>query len=143
MTRLVRTIESRGYPLGGAADRRHAVVCLATVSLAAVLGLGFLVGPRALCGFRSESKQTIARATVFTFAAEAYPAWRADSGPVVCPHSLDALLPFMNDRSNMDPWGTPYRYRCELHGNGSATLRVWSLGEDRIASTEDDVWSGE
>lgn len=37
-----------------------------------------------------------------------------------------------------DPWGSGYQLSCD-----AKRIRVWSLGEDRIANTSDDIRSWE
>ena len=37
-------------------------------------------------------------------------------------------------RISLDPWGTPYQIRCDLDH-----VRVFSMGPDRKAGTEDDI----
>lgn len=83
----------------------------------------------------TESKAEIASATVKKYAFEAYPSWRADHRGQRCPASLDELNEYMNQKDDLDPWGTPYEMLC------GDRIYIHSRGEDGIDDTDDDVWS--
>jgi hypothetical protein len=94
-----------------------------------------------------ESIEDIARATTRKLAFEAYPMWRITSwsgatwSGATCPESLDELLPFMNNRDTLDPWGTHYRFWCSRSADRDPALHVLSAGPDRELGTDDDLGS--
>lgn len=58
-----------------------------------------------------------------------------------CPSSLDELLAARYvSRAPIDPWGRPYRFRCDATDEASSPA-VWSAGADGVDRTADDVQS--
>lgn len=49
--------------------------------------------------------------------------------------------PYVSGRIPLDPWGSPYRYRCP--GRRDGIFDIWSCGPDGIDGTHDDIenWS--
>lgn len=82
-----------------------------------------------------ESKADLARLEVRKLAQEAYPMWSIKHVDKPCPDSLDELKEFVPSFTGEDPWGTPYRTKCERG------LSVDSAGPDKKFDTPDDVHS--
>jgi hypothetical protein len=87
-----------------------------------------------------ESRVDIAKLTVQKFANEAYPQWHRAHG-ADCPRSLYELTEFMDRVTTLDPWGRPYRLACSNDSSWRSPIRVWSIGEDGIPNTFDDLRS--
>jgi hypothetical protein len=100
------------------------------------LVLWALTKPCYMC--HGESKVDIARATVKTYAFEAYPSWQQANPGRTCPSSVLELNPWMNNKDARDPWGGGYVIRCD-----TPSLGVFSAGEDGIFGTADDIKSWE
>ena len=96
------------------------------------------VGRRRMRGCFGDSKVDIAKLTVQKFANEAFPQWRRIYGDR-CPHSVYELTEFMDRNETRDPWNQPYRLRCT--NDSRFPLIVWSIGEDSIPNTGDDIRS--
>ncbi len=138
--KLAPAIKRRGYELGKSNRRAHGLGLLASVGLATVVVLSGLSQMRAgrmrCCG---ETKQQIARSTIYKYAFEAYPSWSAANPTHTCPAKLEVLNEWMNHKDIRDPWGTDYRFRCRsLTG---VTITVISAGEDQELGTADDIRS--
>lgn len=106
------------------AHRWHSV--LATL----VLWMGCIVsaplgGAHRICG---SSKSDLARATVKRLAHEAYPHWVARRPNGACP-TVEQLAEYAG--SARDPWGEPYRVRCDSLPDAAGGIAVWSEGENR------------
>ena len=92
------------------------------------------------------SPTVIAKATVTKYAFEAYGSWAAEHPDRACPERLEELLPFINEKTTLDPWEHPYVMFCgtnvpsgvRLHGVG-----IKSLGPDGQPDTADDITSWE
>ncbi|MBL9017471.1 MAG: hypothetical protein JNL83_25000 [Myxococcales bacterium] len=89
-----------------------------------------------------DTTEDIALVTAKKYAFEAFPQWRSTAwnGPA-CPSSLDALLPWMNNKDTLDPWGTEYAFWCGRTGALEPVLHVTSAGPDRELGTADDLRS--
>lgn len=85
----------------------------------------------------SSSKAMVADRFVHQLAADSYARWRADHAPRRCPDTLAALDDDANMRTDRDPWGRPYRWRC----TAALGLLVWSTGEDGVDGTTDDAYA--
>ena len=55
-----------------------------------------------------------------------------------CPERLGELDRYLHRTSSLDPWGTPYQFRC---GDGALGLPVRSAGPDQTFDTRDDIVS--
>lgn len=88
-----------------------------------------------------ETKGDIASATAKKYAYEAYPSWRAMHPERTCPATLLELNEYMNNKDDLDPWGSHYRMYCGNDEGGRPMIVVYSLGEDSLAHSADDVWS--
>jgi hypothetical protein len=83
------------------------------------------------------SKQEVAQSMVWDLAERAFPEWAAANPGRARPSSLDELLPFVNTRRPIDPWGMPVAMQPSARG-----IRVVSAGPDRWLCTADDIsWS--
>lgn len=138
MSRLVPAIRSRGLTAGKGRARRSAMIGLiGFLALTAVV----VEGPRRMCSFGS-SKVEIAQRTVKKYAFEAYPRWRLGQPDRSCPASLVELNDYMNNKDIRDPYGAEYQWSCGTYA-GRTKLNVWSLGEDQILGSSDDIRSSE
>ena len=57
--------------------------------------------------------------------------------PVIQPVP-DPWIPVTTPANLVDPWGTPYRYRCPGARNPNS-FDLWSYGPDGKAGTDDDI----
>jgi hypothetical protein len=119
-------------------DRDWLVHTVVALGIAVFVG-GFLIGP-AMMKCMCSSKEDVARATVKKYAHEAYPQWDLHHGG--CPPELLALNEYMNNKDIRDPWGEDYRMHCGgALPDGARGIAVWSLGEDGLDDTDDDIRS--
>ncbi len=138
MSQLVPALTRNGFTLGKARDRRiTTVLAMSLVTLAAV----FVEGPRRMTTFGG-SKVDVARLTVTKYALEAYPQWALAHPDRTCPVSLVELNAWMNTKDIRDPYGTDYQWSCGTYA-GRTQLHVWSVGEDQLLGSADDIRSHE
>ncbi len=107
---------------------------------AIAIGLVILAAPQARTSFCG-SKVDIARLTVVKLAYEAFPSWSAQHPTARCPANLEALLPWMNTREAIDPWGRDYRFYCIRQPGKPPHIVVWSAGPDGHHGSSDDIRS--
>lgn len=138
MNKLAPEVRSRGYVLGKAHARR---MTTAAAICAVALTAGFVEVPRwsQFCG---GSKVDIAELTVKKYAFEAYPQWASAHPAHTCPTSLADLNEYMDNKDIRDPYGSDYQWSCGTYA-GSTILNVWSLGEDQILGSGDDIRSSQ
>jgi hypothetical protein len=129
----------RGYKLGGGAARGRAVWSTAAACLVGTIVLAAVIPTPGR--FHGDTKEDIARQTVFKFALEAFPDWQRARPPHACPASLEPLLATMNNKDTLDPWGRDYRSYCEISSTGAVSLVATSAGPDREHGTSDDIRS--
>jgi len=91
----------------------------------------------------TQSKVDLARLKVREYVDVAYVVWRKQHAGRVCPASLDVLDEYLSwspdgrpDRR--DPWGNRLLMLCAADG-----IAVFSLGEDGLPYTSDDIRSWE
>lgn len=140
---LVRSVSCTSPPRLGMPSR--AIVFAGPALMVVTVGLGIALSISAfwtrtmrLCG---ESKGDIASATVKKYAYEAYPSWTLMNPGRTCPSTLLELNEHMNNRNDLDPWGSHYRMYCEHDERGHPMIIVHSFGEDALAYSADDIWS--
>jgi general secretion pathway protein G len=125
--------------------RSRGMTLLEIMIVLAILALvmGLVVGPKVFKMF-NKSKEDIARATVKSYAYDAFPQWSAANPSKACPDDISALGEYMNSTDVKDPWGTPYRMLCGQNlPPGAKGLAVFSAGPDQKDNTSDDIKSWE
>jgi hypothetical protein len=85
-------------------------------------------------------RQQLTGNAVRAFAFAGFPQWAKANPERTCPTSLTELTPWMTSTDTIDIWGSPYQWSC-FRWQGGWRLRAWSLGEDQLLGTPDDVWS--
>lgn len=58
--------------------------------------------------------------------------------PADLPKDAKWLGPYVDRNIPLDPWGTPYHYRCPAE-TSTAGYDLWSSGPDLVSGTEDDI----
>lgn len=102
--------------------------------------MAFAVALEACQNFRrSGSRQSVAESVIRGF-IDAFPEWQKANPERTCPNSLADLAPWTGHRGTIDVWESPYQWACFRWGDGWR-LNAWSLGEDHILGTPDDVWT--
>jgi hypothetical protein len=88
---------------------------------------------------RGGSRQQLTETEIRDF-ANAFPQWAKANPERTCPADLVELAPWTGHRDSLDIWGSQYQWACFRWGSGWR-LNAWSLGEDQILGTPDDVWT--
>jgi hypothetical protein len=78
----------------------------------------------------------LARTLARDFAMHGWPSWVVANPDRDCPANLAELERYVGDGTTIDPWGNPFRFRCD-----GGHFRVTSDGPDRTPSTSDDIRS--
>lgn len=129
-------LEVRDPAGSSAAQRRLAWIAASMLAVLATYVVAVVAGsPRALRAC-SSSKQDVARATAKKAAYEAYPSWRRAHPDQTCPRTIDELLPWMNLKTLVDPWGSRYVLACT-----DFEILIASPGPDGALHSADDIWS--
>ena len=87
------------------------------------------------------AQEKLAKRTVDTYAAEAFPQWAMRHPDKACPDRLADLDEYMQGASAVDPWGHPYEMLCgkNLPPGARGGIAVRSVGKDGVAGTADDI----
>jgi hypothetical protein len=91
-----------------------------------------------------ESNVDLTRMATKDYADSAFMMWRRNHPDEPCPSTLGELNEYTNRKPKngrpdiSDSWGNDLRMQCDERG-----LRVWSLGEDSLYGTSDDIKSWE
>ncbi|MDX2086215.1 MAG: hypothetical protein SFX73_00140 [Kofleriaceae bacterium] len=124
------------FAFGGAHVRCAKIAFAATSTIPIVLLVLLVTPPQRRFGCFSSSKEDIAKATVNKFAHEAYVQWAHENPGLVYPKHLGELSEYMNSKSAIDPWDSPYFMQRAQRG-----IVVMSAGPDRVFGTSDDFRS--
>ena len=88
---------------------------------------------------KAGSRQQITEDTVRGF-VDAFSGWASANPERTCPTRLAELLPWTTRTQTRDIWESEYQWSCFRTRDGWR-LRAWSLGEDQLIGTPDDIWS--
>ncbi len=90
----------------------------------------------------TSSKLDLSRVRVASLAHELFPRWALEHPGRACPRSVHEMLRTVDrcEDDAIDPWGYRYEVLC-VRSAPQPLVGVYSVGEDGLAGTADDIKS--